>query len=278
MKVTAAIRKPAVAGMFYPADKTTLTKAIDGLLGQAETINLPGTAIGIIAPHAGYQYSGLTAAYAYLAARDTSFDNVVVISPSHREYFDGISVYGGSAYATPLGEVGINEDLRDRLASGDKIIEISSAGHREEHALEVQLPFVQRIRHNVTLLPVVMGDQRRSYCTHLGKRLASLLAGSRALLVASSDLSHYHDYEAAKELDRVVIDDVAAFDEVKLMDDLESRRVEACGGGPMVAVMIAARNLGATSAHVLHHCNSGDTGGGRDRVVGYLAASLHRPD
>ena len=276
MTVTGAIRKPAVAGMFYPADKSSLTNAVDRLLAQAETMSLSGTAIAIIAPHAGYQYSGLTAAYAYLAARDTSFDTVVVVSPSHREYFDGISVYGGSAYATPLGEIGINEDLREQLTSRDPIIEVSSAGHRAEHALEVQLPFVQRIRHNATLLPIVMGDQRRPYCKHLGERLAAVLAGSRALLVASSDLSHYHGYETANDLDRVVIDAVAGFDEMKLMDDLESRRVEACGGGPMAAVMIAARNLGATAAHVLHHCNSGDTGGDRDRVVGYLAASLHR--
>jgi len=276
MKVTGAIRKPAVAGKFYPADKTSLTTAVDHLLARAETTSLTGSAIGIISPHAGYQYSGLTAAYAWLAARDTSFDTVVVVSPSHREYFDGISVYGGSAYATPLGDVGINKELREQLVSGDGIIEISSAGHREEHALEVQLPFIQRIRNNAILLPVVMGDQRREYCTHLGERLASVLAGSRALLVASSDLSHYHTYETANDLDRVVIDDVVSFDELKLMGDLESGRVEACGGGPMVAVMIAARNLGATAAHVLHHCNSGDTGGDRDNVVGYLAASFHR--
>jgi hypothetical protein len=263
--------------MFYPADKSSLTQAVDRLLARAETASYAGTAIGIIAPHAGYQYSGLTAAHAYLAARNTSFDTIVVVAPSHREYFDGISVYGGSAYATPLGEVGINEDLREQLVSGDAIIEISSSGHGEEHALEVQLPFIQRLRQNISLLPVVMGDQRRPYCTHLGERLAAVLAGSRALLVASSDLSHYHGYDAANDLDRIVIDDVAAFNEKKLMDDLESRRVEACGGGPMVAVMVAARNLGATAAHVLHHCNSGDTGGGRDRVVGYLAASLHRP-
>ncbi len=276
MKPSDSIREPAFAGMFYLADKSALTSQLGFLLSGAKSVTRKGTTIAIIAPHAGYQYSGQTAAHAFCQVQGASFDTVAVVSPSHREYFDGISVYDGSAYSTPLGTIGIDAALRKELTENDPIISISAAGHRDEHALEVQIPFIQQLFSGVSILPIVIGDQRRAYCYHLGEQLARVLTGRRSLLVASSDLSHYHDYDAANALDRVIIEDVKDFDYDKLMTDLESNRVEACGGGPIVSVMIAARMLGAESARILHHCNSGDITGEHDRVVGYLAAAFLR--
>ena len=270
------VRSPAVAGLFYPGEKTALTRELTHLQSRVKRQHIDGTVVGLIAPHAGYEYSGLTATHAYAQVQGYGFDTIVIVSPSHHEYFDGISVYNGKGYSTPLGVVNVNEEMRERLIGMDPFIHASSMGHSVEHALEVQLPFIQTFFAGTTILPVVMGDQRRRYCYHLGEKLAEILRGTRSLLVASTDLSHYHGYEEANTLDRSIIDAVRDFNGEQLMDDLEAGRVEACGGGPMVAVMAAAKNLGADKINILHHCNSGDITGDRDRVVGYLAAAVVR--
>ncbi len=203
-----------------------------------------------------------------------TFRTVVIISPSHREYFDGISVYSGDAYRTPLGDVEVDKELRQAVLQGQGSIVVSQFGHREEHAVEVQIPFLQEVLLSFKILPMVMGDQRREYCHLLGERLGEVLKAGDNLLVASTDLSHYYHYDVCRKLDSVFIDSVVNFDVEKLMRDLESERTEACGGGPAVAAMIAAKNLGATKSEVLHHCNSGDVTGNKSQVVGYLSAVL----
>lgn len=228
---------------------------------------------GIISPHAGYTYSGFTAAHGYATLSRGQFKRVIVVSPSHREYFDGISVFSGKAYSTPLGEVAVDSGLREAFmeTAGEVAIE-SRAGHKSEHALEVQLPFLQLQLGEFTLLPIVMGDQKRRYCNTLGEVLAALAKDETTLVVASSDLSHYYDYDTANDMDDVCIDDVARLDPVRLLEDIESRRCEACGGGPIVALMMAARKSGMTKGEILHHCNSGDTTRDKSAVVGYLSA------
>jgi MEMO1 family protein len=268
------IRTPAVAGMFYPGNPTTLGKEIDALLARARVESPKGLITGMILPHAGYPFSGLAAALGYKLLARESVDCVAIVSPSHREYFNGISVYDGSAYRTPLGDLLVDEEARAKLVDGDPIIEASGSGHRDEHAIEVHLPFIQRVLGDVRILPIVMGDQRREYCFHLGRRLGEIFEGKRTLCIASSDLSHYHPAEEAQSLDRVIIADLSAFDVGKMMADLETNRTEACGGGPMVAVLAAARTLGADRAEILCHCNSGDVTGDRSSVVGYLSAVL----
>ena len=148
----------------------------------------------------------------------------------------------------------------------------SAAGHRQEHAIEVQVPFLQVVRPRARLVAVTMGDQSVRSCDDLAAALAETLAGRSVALFASTDLSHYHPYDEAVRLDRVVASHVRSFQVDRLQDDLQNDRVEACGGGPMVAVMKAARLLGATSATVLHACNSGDMTGDHSGVVGYLSA------
>lgn len=260
--------------MFYPEDPQALGSEIDALLARARVRPHKGVISGMILPHAGYAYSGYAASLGYkLLARD-AFDCVAIVSPSHREYFDGISVYDGKGYHTPLGDLLVDEHAREELSTGDPIIEASRLGHRDEHAIEVQLPFIQKVLGDVKILPIVMGEQRRDYCFHLGKRLAETFAGTKTLLIASTDLSHYHPYEEAESLDKIIIGDVAEFDYEKMITDLETERAEACGGGPMVAVLAATHLLGANRAEILCHCNSGDVTGDRTSVVGYLSAVL----
>ncbi len=275
------VRPPAVAGLFYPDVPSILNAEIEKMFERSVDIigdrEINGEIKGIIAPHAGYMYSGQTAATAYSLLRGKRFDTVVVVSPSHREYFDGISIYDGKAYRTPLGEIEIDVDLAQLIVErGDGLIEFSSYGHRQEHAIEVHLPFLQKALGYFKLIPIVMGDQKADYCFRLGDILGEVLKERSVLLVASTDLSHYYPYDVALKFDKVVIDDVAKFSPEKLMDDLEQQRCEACGGGPTVAVMSAARKLGADKSEVLYYCNSGDVTGDRTGVVGYLSAVLFK--
>ncbi|HEY6953378.1 MAG TPA: AmmeMemoRadiSam system protein B [Bacteroidota bacterium] len=269
-----SIREPAVAGAFYPASARTLQRDVDELLDKAAPAKPAGRVFGVVSPHAGYVYSGFTAAHAYRALKGMTFDAVIVVGPSHQEYFRGISVYSGRGYRTPLGTVPVNDSLRSAIVQEEKRIVCSDAGHRGEHSVEVQLPFLQRVLGEFSFVPVVMGDQTADLCENLAEALAGAVSGNNVLLVASSDLSHYHPYAEATLLDNRVVDLVELFEPAALMEKLKHRELEACGGGPIVAVMLAARKLGAMSARVVHHCNSGDITGEKDAVVGYLAAIL----
>ena len=267
------VRKCAVCGLFYSREATLLHHEVVSLLEKA---NLkPGREIvrGLISPHAGYQYSGFTAAHGFSLLRGRKYSSVVIVSPSHREYFNGVTVFRGDAYATPLGEVSVNDLLRTELLRECPVVEASIAGHREEHAIEVQLPFLQEVLKDFTILPVVIGNQCRENCFELGKALARITNNEDILLLASTDLSHYHSSDVAEELDQVMIEDVRAFDGERLMKDLDSGKTEACGGGPTVAVMMALRKMGIATMQILHHCNSGDVTGQREQVVGYLSAA-----
>jgi MEMO1 family protein len=266
------VRPPAVGGMFYPADPIALRRQVRQFLESAPHKAIRGNVTGIISPHAGYMYSGLTAAAAYSSLGGKSFKTVVVVSPSHREFFAGVSVYSGDGYRTPLGSIPVDAELREALLALCPPVQASGAGHGDEHAIEVQLPFLQETLGSFALLPLVMGEQRRDVCLQLGECLGSLLGPRNALLVASTDLSHYHASRVADAMDRVMVEDIKRFDYEQLMTDLESGTTEACGGGPTVAVMAALHRSGARGIDVVHHCNSGDITGDTRSVVGYLSA------
>ncbi len=270
--ISTGCRHAAVAGAFYPSEPGPLAKLLRDLFGQCSATPAAGTPVTLISPHAGYRYSGRTAAEGYYALREERFEAVVVISPSHNEYFDGISVYPGTAYSTPLGDLRVDDQLRRDLTEGDGLITISEAGHGPEHAVEVQLPFIVELFGAIPFLPVVMGDQRRELCAHLGRRLARILAGRRALIVASTDLSHYHPDPIAREIDGRFLDLLGRFDHPGLMAALEAGSVEACGGGPAVAALSAAGGLGARTVDIRHYSNSGDAGSDPSSVVGYVSA------
>lgn len=271
-------RPSAVAGSFYPAGAKELAEMVDGFLAKAASAPVPGL-IALVAPHAGYPYSGPVAAHAYALLKGETFARVVVISPSHLDGFGFSAVYDGAAYATPLGLVKVDHEFASRLAASGAA-KLSSRGHavsgdRGEHALEVQLPFLQRTLKDFRLVPVVMGDQSYESCRALGVALAKLIRGD-TLIVASSDLSHYHPNDAAVKLDRRTLKAVEEWDYFSMARNFESQVWEACGGGPMVAAMIAAERLGARQAKVLNYANSGDTSGDRSRVVGYGAVAIAR--
>jgi AmmeMemoRadiSam system protein B/AmmeMemoRadiSam system protein A len=272
------IRPMAVAGTFYPADPKELGGMIDGFLSKAAPPPLPDV-VALVAPHAGYIYSAPVAAYSYALLKGRKFDRVVVVAPSHYEAFNFSSVYDGAAYLTPFGQVPVDRAFAAKLAKASPSIKLSSVGHtpsadHPEHALEVQLPFLQRVIGPFQLVPVIMGNQSYDACRDLGVALAKLLQGTNTLIVASSDLSHYHTYNEAVSLDHKTLNAIAEYDYFDLARNLSSRLWEACGGGPIVAVMIAAERLGATEAKVLRYANTGDVTGDRSRVVGYGAVAL----
>ncbi len=270
----ARVRQPVVAGSFYEGDPERLRRHVDKLLEQAKEMKLKGSVRGLVSPHAGYPYSGLAAAVGYKTLRGSSYDAVLLIGPSHREFFTGVSIYPGDAYGTPLGDVPLHKQIRDELLKESPVIELSDAGHRAEHCLEVQLPFLQRVLGEFSIVPMIIGDQRKEFCFALGDAIATVARERNVLLVASSDLSHYHPYDDAVSLDHRVIEQVEAFDERSLMTQLDGERIEACGGGPIVAVMHAAKLLGANRSQALFYCNSGDMTGDKSAVVGYLSAAF----
>ncbi len=276
------IRRPAVAGQFYTGDPNELRSEIEEYIDASGLTGIEGEILSIISPHAGYMYSGRTAAYAYSILREAEFRNVVVISPSHTEYFEFSSVFGGKSYMTPLGEIPVNRELVDLITSKSELVRISSKGHsvspggRSEHALEVQLPFLQVVLDDFKLVPIVMGDQSRRSVEALGSVLGESLNGQDALIVASTDLSHFHDDGTARALDGVFIDNLEDFDPEGLLQSLARKKTEACGGGPAAAAMIASRIQGANRCKVLNYSNSGDVTGDTRNVVGYVSAVVFK--
>ncbi len=270
------IRQPAVAGMFYSGQKETLQREVAMFLENSQAVDIVTRVYGLTAPHAGLMYSGGVAARAYRQIVDRQFDVVVVIAPSHRVYFEEVSIYNGAAYETPMGVIPVDTALAAQIADSSPRLIYSGIGHDiDEHALEVQLPFLQHVLEDFTLIPIVMGDQSSANIEALAAALAENLKDKNALIVASSDLSHYHSYDKAVLLDKVVVEDINNFDDEKLSQDLAAGVCEMCGGGPVLATMKACRLLGANKSKVLLYRNSGDVSGDRSQVVGYLAAMFY---
>jgi hypothetical protein len=279
------VRAPAVAGGFYPADPKELTQMIDSLLAHAPVPQVQGPLIELICPHAGYIYTGPVVASCFTQLKGRKYSRVVVIAPSHWENFPFSAIYDGDAYATPLGTVPVDKAFGAKLAELSPLIKGSERGHtpvppQGEHALEVQLPFLQRTLGEFKLVPIVMGDQDYSLCRALGLALSKVLLAetpevrAQTLLLISSDLSHYHPYDDAVRIDHHTLQAIEEWDYLSLWRNFQTRTWEACGGGPIVAGMIAAERLGASHAQVLKYANSGDTAGDKTRVVGYGAVAI----
>jgi len=267
------LRRAAVAGSWYPASAEGLAHEVDRYL---DAVGRPpaGDPVAIVAPHAGLMYSGPIAAHAYGLLRGRAIDVAVLVGPSHYVGFDGVALYERGAFETPLGPIPVSEHCAAALAMASKHIRAHTAAHAREHSLEMQLPFLKRVLPDVSIVPLVMGYQRREIAYELGDAIAAAVTGRRAVIVASTDLSHYHDAVTAAALDNQVIRQVRRFDADGLMSLLEACPEHACGGGPTVAVMRAARALGAKEGRILKYGDSGDVSGDKDAVVGYLAAAF----
>ncbi|HEV8209343.1 MAG TPA: AmmeMemoRadiSam system protein B [Vicinamibacterales bacterium] len=270
------IREAAVAGTWYPGTAASLAAAVDGHLASADVggVQVHGDLVALIAPHAGLKYSGPVAAHAYRLLRDRRFDVAVLVGPSHFVGFDGVALYPSGGFDTPVGVMSIDAGCARAIAAASPVVHERPGAHAREHSLEMQLPFLSRLAPAVPIVPLLMGYQTAETAAALGAALAIALDGRKALLIASTDLSHYHDAKAASALDHVVIDCVARFDADGLQTALAATPEHACGGGPMVAVMRAARAAGARDARILHYADSGDVSGDKSSVVGYLAAAF----
>jgi hypothetical protein len=273
----ANVRNAILAGSWYPGNKDTLTKRIEDYLSKVKARSLEGELKAIIVPHAGYMYSGQVAAHAYRLLQDRDFKRVIMIGPSHRVGFRGASVNMQSGYKTPLGIVPVDRDLGKRILNGDAFIQEVPQAHASEHSLEIQLPFLQTVLRDFRIVPILMGDQDLKTCSRLARSLARVITNmDKTLLLASTDLSHFHSYKRARELDLKFIKHVQEFDPKGLADSLSSGKCEACGRGPAITVMLAAQALGANRTTILNYANSGDVTGDHGRVVGYLSAALIR--
>jgi len=271
------MKEPAVAGAFYPADKDKLAGLVSGYLSHAETPAQDGRLIALIAPHAGYEYSGQVAAYAYKHLAERTVDTVIILAPSHYAAFTGVSVYAKGSIRTPLGSIKINEKLAASLLNKEANVTFYPPAFEKEHALEVQLPFLQTALKDLTIVPIVIGQPTRASFEHLtGKLVAMLRKNRNAIIIASTDLSHYHDDRTARSMDTKALDAITRMSVEDLEQALSNKDCELCGAYPVLFTMAVARQLGATHGVLYRYANSGDVTNDRTSVVGYAALGLYQ--
>jgi len=263
------------AGTWYPGTKKELTQMIETYLKQTRG-KVKGEVFGLVSPHAGYMYSGPVAAFAYKQVQGKSFDDVIIIGPSHRHGFYGASVDMMAGRSTPLGNIEFDQEFAERIRSASKNIVYEPAAHAAEHSVEIQMPFLQVVLGEFKAVEIIMGTQDYETCKSLSQAIIQATKGKRILVVASSDLSHYHSQEEAEGLDDLVVEAVAKYDPELLYNRLKTDSCEACGAGPIITVMFAASAMGATHSKPLYYATSGDITGDRAQVVGYLAAAFYR--
>ncbi len=280
MKSAERTRKPAFAGQFYPSDSIKLAKAITDYLNDAETIKTDKP-VALIAPHAGYIFAGQIMADAFNQAKNYNYDLVVILGTNHTTLgFNNTGIYPGSGFQTPLGISEVDTVLARSLIETDKDCIYSEEVHSNEHSLEVLLPFIQHLFPDAKILPLVIGTPDYDMCIKLGKALANLIKDKNALIVASSDLSHYPEYEDAVAVDMNTLEAAVSLDAKKLAgviqnsikNEIQNLATCACGEGPILTAMTAAKELGARNGRIVSYTNSGSTLiGDKQRVVGYGA-------
>lgn len=274
------VRRAAVAGKFYAESAGMLKQSIDAYMADAMPASVREP-VAILAPHAGYIYSGQICADAYNQVRGRAYDTVVILGTNHTSpAFDKISVYSGAGFETPLGVAAVDKTVVSELLKKSADCRADASVHAREHSVEVQIPFIQVLFPQAKIVPVVVGAPDPDLCMRFGEALASVLEGRRALIVASTDLSHYPAYKDAVKVDGETLQAITRMDPRALHTTLSSypaRRIdnlhtEACGEAPIMAAMAAAKRLGAQGAKVVSYANSGDVAiGDSDRVVGYGA-------
>ncbi|MCX7816563.1 MAG: AmmeMemoRadiSam system protein B [Syntrophales bacterium] len=271
------IRKAIYAGTWYPGNEERLRISIEKYLAAVPLQKLPGITKGILVPHAGYTYSGQVAAYGYAVVRYFSYDAIIVIAPSHYAFFHNVSVFTNGAYETPLGLLPVDEELAERLIVEGKCCVSLPEIHEREHAIEVQVPFLQLVFKGTPFVPLIMGDQSEELCKELAETIyrAISVSGKKVLIVASSDLSHFYGYDRAVKMDGALLKYISEMDDKGLLEALARGTVEACGGGPIATLIKVCKFCGSKKASILKYANSGDVTGDRGEVVGYAAAAFY---
>jgi MEMO1 family protein len=285
---TERIRKPAVAGYFYPNDKKKLRETVDDFIANAAVHQIDGKILGVISPHAGYVFSGGTAAYSYKHILGKHYDTVLIIGPSHHVYLKGASVGNWDAYMTPLGKAGVNKEIVNALLDKKEYFHFVEEAHIQEHSVETQIPFLQRVLTNFDIVPVLMGRPSLNDCRQISDIILEAVKGKDVLFVASTDMSHYPDYDNANKVDQNTLSLIEKCDPALLFDSeakalkgrVSNLSTTLCGLGPVATVMMAVKKLGGNSSKILRYANSGDTTvNGRQerrRVVGYGAAAFYK--
>ena len=272
------VRPSPIAGTWYEGDATVLARIVDQYLDDAQLPKLDGEVMAVIAPHAGHQYSGTVAGYAFAALRQRSPDLVAVIGPMHHPYPQPLITTAHDAYSTPLGNAPIDKDTLHELDAALKLelgVGLSPVSNDPEHSLEIELPFLQRgLKSKWKLLPVMVRAQEARISEGLGTALAKVLAKKNFVLVASTDLSHFYNQKTALTYDRAMLDQIESFSPEGAFDMERAGKGFACGLGAFTAVMWASRELGADKVKILRHATSGDVTGDYLSVVGYGAAVI----
>lgn len=277
------IRQPVVAGMFYPGDKQMLSEQIDGFLKQADDIEIQGNLKILILPHAGYEYSGKTAAFGFKKLIGQNFKTVVLIGPSHGDWFSGSSVYQNGVWQTPLGNIHIDSEFATKLISEDETIFFRKKSHDQEHSLEVMLPFLQKTLKNFKIVPIVMGQPSIENVKILAHSLEKYI-DKKTLIIISSDLSHYPEYQTANDIDNKTIESILTgslenFDQSmqkSMNQEVQKLDTTACGAEPIKVGIILANKLGIKNIKLLNYTNSGDITDDHSRVVGYASISFSK--
>jgi AmmeMemoRadiSam system protein B len=287
-KLANEVRLPAVAGAFYPASPVQLTQMIDGYLAEARRLE-PEPSI-LIVPHAGYVYSGGVAAHSFKQALDRGYEHVIILGFNHgyAYAFDGAAVWPSGAWRTPLGDAPVDVALAQQiLAAGPAIFTANRSIHLDEHSLEVEVPFIQRVLPGVPIVPISVGRPTLENALAIANALTEVLSESpKTLVVTTTDLSHYPRYQDAVRVDHASINTItsldpvalAAWDEEAMSSHIPELRTTMCGKGPVLVSMLLAHNIGAVEVNVIHYANSGDVPGGKhDSVVGYAAIAFSKP-
>jgi AmmeMemoRadiSam system protein B/AmmeMemoRadiSam system protein A len=269
------IRKPVYAGLFYEKNANVLSAQIDRFLQNVKISSPPpGEIKALIIPHAGYIYSGQIAAHSYKLAQGKDYETVIVIAPSHRYGFEGCSIYPQGGYQTPLGVAEIDQSLASKLskASGYRFV---PQAHREEHSVEVQIPFIQKTLPQAKIVPVVMGIPQKKTMLTLAKALAEVVPEKKVLIIASTDMSHFEPKKNANEIDSNTISLIQSLNTNTLIRKMERHENIMCGGCAVVAALLYAQKKGESKVQILKYGDSSLSGGSPSRVVGYLAAAIY---
>jgi hypothetical protein len=271
-------KQPNVAGAFYPDNPARLSQMIDDFLKSAQPEPVQGDIFALISPHAGYPYSGKTAALGYKLIQNKPYRTVVVLGPSHYYGFVGVSVYPEGMFNTPLGDLEIDREFSQRLLNKDKEIFFAPQAFSKEHSLEVQLPFLQKTLSNFKIVPIVMGDCSFSTCQRLADLLKEIIAGRRdVLVVASSDMCHSYDYQEVERMDQLTIFYLKEMDSQGLYNGFRENKLQMCGMFPVVTSLILARELGHNKLQVLGYSNSSQVTGKKIKgtwTVGYVSCAI----
>jgi len=271
-----AIREPAVAGRFYPASAQRLRAEIDSYIAPpADAESEPKIpALGCVVPHAGYMYSGHVAGAVY--RRLELPQRVIILCPNHTGMGEPLAIMSRGAWRTPLGDAPIAGGLATELMQCMPLLSEDEEAHRSEHALEVQLPFLQVLESNFQFVPIAIGTSNFEVLSALGVAIANLLATQRdrVLIIASSDMNHYESDAVTRVKDRRAIDQLLALDPRGLYDVVRSSNISMCGYGPAVIMLTAAKKLGAHQAQLIRYATSGDISGDKDMVVGYAGIAI----